>query len=460
MNNTLRTVAALMMLAHGSATAQWSNADTLNLLKQEALLQRAVRPPPAGPMLIWTGVGFDPLPPSDIKAIRSLGFNQHLPLTKHYGETAQALYDANAPIQIMEGLKQFPIQAPNGSTRPFPQSPEESLNLRQWRQVSRLIDESLGLYEDKAISVDALWLDYEGFPFSAPYPKATSSTVSPANVSPEQWPAFHRQLALNVASTYICAPARERFPAISTLNWLSILSFPENPVKNVIGEPTATSGPTLFTHSNPYAYGNTLAFEKSGLGTNSNQQAVDQFYLNLLLRHVSIDAQNRISAAPYLGAIPWVARIVRDGSTPELPTMSRSTYREALRHLWLRDIDGMLVFNSPHLSREEHQAEILDVAQVWREFEPHYSLIRKGKTCNLAMSNAQCHYLWSGKATSSAALVHFTVIGPDAPPSAQVTLWNKTYNFPLPQNGGKTFYIWRGFGSVELDIITELSTTP
>ena len=67
-----------------------------------------------------------------------------------------------------------------------------------------------------------------------------------------------------------------------------------------------------------------------------------------LLRGVSVDAVNRAAYGPQVMSFPWVARFctLEGEAGNEMADMSREAYREALRHMWLRDIDGMQLFNA------------------------------------------------------------------------------------------------------------------
>ncbi|WP_309381089.1 hypothetical protein [Cerasicoccus frondis] len=432
-------------------------SEILKIVRTLSAENQPITPPPAGPMLLWTGVGFAPLAPDDIQALRTLGLNQHLPLLQDFDETARTLDQAGAPLQLMEGLKRFPLPTSEGSYDFFPEKPQDSFNLASWRKVGELIRERLSHYQELNLTISSLWLDYEGYPFSSPFlNEQTPPSAQQVNV--DDWPAYRRQFALNIASTYIAAPAREVYPHITTLNWLVNLSFPQAPIINALGQPTPSSGPSFFSHSNPYAYGNTLAYEKSELPFDLPQKAVDLFYLKLLIQHTSIDASNRQAAAPYIGSIPWVARIVRDSKNSEIPTMSRSAYREALRHLWLRDIDSMLIFNAPYLTPDEHQAEIQDACDVWRILEPFGSLLKDGYACELGFPEDTCNQvIWSGMADSQSALIHLTTWDNQTPSIAEITVWNKIYQIKMPKSGGKTVRIWRQYGSLNFDAITVLN---
>src|SRR5690606_23946323 len=97
---------------------------------------------------------------------------------------------------------------------------------------------------------------------------------------------------------------------------------------------------------NPIAYGSDVAFAYTRpRGRPLDREAVDAIYTHILLRQVSADAHARRLDAPHMESVVWVARWVRDILDRAYPVMSREAYREALRHIWLRGADAMMIFN-------------------------------------------------------------------------------------------------------------------
>lgn len=432
-------LAAIQVSANG-----WTAEETIALFQQLGKDQPTIPCPPAGPILLWSGLGFEAQSPENIRLLLDQGFNQHLPLTGDYRTAARALAQSGAPIQIMEGLKRFPVANQEGKTRPA--SAEDSFRLATWQKIGDWVRRQMRMYQDCGLTVDALWLDYEGFPFLAERAAVRSSAAGlnlPTHLNETAWADWRRQFALNALSSYVAAPARENFPNISVLNWTANFSFPHTPLIDATGGDTAVSGPLWFTHSNPYAYGNTLSYEIAGMPMNLEQSEVDAFYLELLLRHASTDARNRRSANEVTGAVVWVARIVRDAQQDGIPEMSRPAYREALRHLWLRGIDGMMVFNSPMLNPGEHQAEITDVAQVWREMSAHRPLLQRGMPANYELS-AQDGCIWSAIATPQLALIRITPVPMNQAFEARnMVIWEDlTIRIPAGREP-QTYLVWR-----------------
>lgn len=436
---------AAFMLTLTCRGENWTPKDVIALFESMDAQQEVVPPPPAGPIIMWTGLGVEPQTIEDIKLLNRHGFNQHLPLLGDHWKAADALLASGAPIQIMQGLKAFPLDDGSGKATPTPASQADGFNLKSWQRIASFIREQLTQYQQRSIHVDALWLDYEGPPFLATRQEVTSQAEEynlPVQLNNEAWDQWRRQFTLNVLSSYIAGPAREIFPKASVLNWTANISYPESRLTNALGQATPVSGPFLFTHSNPYAYGNTLSYEIAGLPVDLPPHEVDEFYRHLILRHVSIDAYNRAASAPNLGSIPWVARIVKESQRADIPEMSREAYREALRHLWLRGIQGMMVFNAPNLSHQEHIAEISDVAAVWREMSQHLSLLNQGEAANFEVSGHDTYY-WSAIRYQSRAVVRITPLKDNAPASITIPVWDdQTVAIKLPQHP-QTYIVWR-----------------
>jgi hypothetical protein len=152
---------------------------------------------------------------------------------------------------------------------------------------------------------------------------------------------------------------------------------------------------------------------------------VDRTYLHVLLRQPSVDARNRARKAPYLHAVPWVARWVRDLEDRLTPVMSRAAYREALRHLWLRGTAAMQVFNP---LRDTHPAqslaEVQDAVAVYDELLASRVFLERGEVMNDAVPGPVDHgLLWSGLRTAEAALVRVYPLAPEAPTTLELEVW-------------------------------------
>jgi hypothetical protein len=257
-------------------------------------------------------------------------------------------------------------------------------------------------------------------------------------------------------SSYVAAPIREFYPAASVTNWIAMLSSPIRPVLSWDNWRQPDLSATLFTASNPVAYGIDIGFWAVWPADRTpDQPSVDRAYLHLLLRQPSADAANRAIKAPYLHAVPWVARWVRDLADRQTPVMSRGAYREVLRHLWLRGTAAMQVFNP---LRESHPAESLaevqDAVAVYDELLGELAMLEAPQVMNFAVP-APDHtgLLWSGLRDERRALVRIYHPDGKAPATLQLAVWpDQSVSLPVPESGAQTYRVERGEADTPLRV--------
>lgn len=106
------------------------------------------------------------------------------------------------------------------------------------------------------------------------------------------------------------------------------------------------------------------------------------------------------------------------------PVMSRERYREALRHLWLRGITGMQVFNSATPGHAEIAvAEVEDAQSVYDEMLANKPFLANDEPINLEAYDPENRVLWSGLRWGDEVLVRVVSFGG----------WAKTMTFaPWP----------------------------
>ncbi|HSH41963.1 MAG TPA: hypothetical protein VK973_07555, partial [Arenicellales bacterium] len=315
------------------------------------------------PLVLWHGVGFEPLGPSRIEALMARGIVQHLRLRRADVDAARALAAAGAPIILMEGAggawpydtvndRDWRLRFPAGVDVPdrWRRLPDPT-RVEGWRRAAALTRERLLRYREHGVDVDAVWLDYEGALLHDDYPALRASTAAPrvpAGIlySERRYRDYRRRHWLHGLSRYLAAPVRSIYPDASVTNWVVMVSSADNPVRSWTDWRHPPSPPTFFTHSNPIAYGIDTYFLAAWPQERAiDRRNVDRFYTHLLLRQVSVDARNRARQRPDMGSVVWVARWVPDHPRERVPVMSRAAYREALRHIWLRGADAMQVFN-------------------------------------------------------------------------------------------------------------------
>ena len=380
------------------------------------------------PLVLFTSVGSHTLAKKDIQMLLARGIAQHLPLKISSIPAASALQKAGSPVILTAGdISAWPYTLEKDKKKWAHQYPKNMKVSPQWRNLpsparfsgwaiaGNKLRTLLKRFKKENITVDAVWLDYEGEPSQADYYATllspTSRALLPAKAMKDKasFRLYSRQLWAQLLSTYMAGPAREIFPKISITNWIMTLSSPERPVLGWTNLPHPPMGPTLFTATNPVAYGIDTAF--LALWKTSyrlDQEHVDQFYMHLLLRQVSADSENRQRMAPYMASIPWVGRWVPDHPDKRVPIMSRERYREGLRHLWLRGIDGMQVFNPTRTTEALEMAlfEVEDAAAIYNEMLAYRPFLEKGTVLNFQYPKIQeSGPLWSGLRLRNEAII-------------------------------------------------------
>jgi hypothetical protein len=154
----------------------------------------------------------------------------------------------------------------------------------------------------------------------------------------------------------------------------------------------------------------TIFFEQWKPEYRLDREHVDQMYTHLLLREVSNEAANRKIFAPHLQSIPWVTRWCSDGAQDkdaERPIMSRERYREVLRHLWMRGITAMQVFNPVQTGYEEMALyEVQDAVAIYDEMLQFREMLEDGEVLNLTVPKIQeSGVVWSGLRLRERAVV-------------------------------------------------------
>lgn len=384
------------------------------------------------PLVLWHGVGFEPLGSSRIEVLLERGIVQHLRLREADVDAARALSEAGAPVVLMEGAggawpydtvgDEVPwrLQFASGNDVPdqWRELPDPT-RLEGWRRAAALIRSRLERYHAAGISVDAVWLDYEGALLYDDYDALRASRSAdrlPASLinSEKRYRDYRRLHWLHNLSRYLAAPVRRVYPEVSVTNWVVMMSSSAHPVRSWTDWRHPPTPPLFFTHTNPIAYGvDTYFFSAWPDSHPVNRGNVDRFYTHLLLRQVSVDARNRTKHRPDMGAVAWVARRVPDRSGERAPVMSRAAYREALRHIWLRGVDAMQVFNPRREGYERYAVrEVEDVQGVYNEMLAYRRFLDEGKVMNFAVpDNRAPSVMWSGLRLGTRAVVRVTNLG-------------------------------------------------
>lgn len=377
------------------------------------------------PMILWEGLGYDPLPVETHRALLARGIVQNIRLDEKMIPAALALQQAGAPVIMMQGSGgPWPAQLagkPELWAHELPPG-EKPRRLHAcpavftgWAIEADRIRQTLGKFKEAGVTVDAVWMDWEGEPMdSAGYDQAVQCercrrTLPPSVLRDERaWRRYCFQLSFDLLGAYLAGPVREIYPSCSLTNWALVVSTPERPVRPwypVGARPPMV--PSLFNATNPIVYGNTVFISKLGLELFKDQEQVDQAYFHLLVRQVSDDAANRAAWRPELKCFPWVSRWCPDDMDPAIPIMSRERYREALRHVWLRGADGMQVFQ-PRRPGYMHivVTEVEDAVSVYDEMLAFRAILEGGTVLNTAVpALADPGVVWSGVRSGDRAVV-------------------------------------------------------
>ena len=415
------------------------------------------------PLMIWDARSAETFSEKMAKALLERGIVAPVRLDPAAIPVAQQIQKAGAPVILLDSKSgswpydlvgdaakwalSYPKDAPVDETWRRVPAPGR---LEGWAIAAQRLREVLRQFREAGVRVDAVWFDYESAPVTVPYEAAKASREAGKEIpaaaltSPEAFDRYRRQLWIQLLSSYIAAPVREVYPAASVTSWMAVLSSRDIPVIGWNNKPLPPTGLSLLTASNPVAYGVDTAFlalwEKD---VPSERGEIDRAYLHLLLRQVSADAANRRQLAPALDSVVWVARDLRSQPDRNAPTMSRPAYRETLRHLWLRGVDGMQIYNGRRTGQSAIAlAEVEDAATVFDELLKHRDFLDQGEVMNLETpSPREEGALWSGLRLGDHALVRAVALsGSDT--TLQIPGW-QGFSLPVTATPGGVTYIVR-----------------
>ncbi|CAN5451834.1 hypothetical protein BH09VER1_BH09VER1_36080 [soil metagenome] len=378
------------------------------------------------PMILWEAGPFEVQSPEVYQALLARGFTQHIRLDEKMIPLAKVLQEAGSPVIMMQGEGgRWP-----SSLAGEPQNWQHDLDpgftptghalacpviATGWQINADKIRATLQKFKDAGITVNAVWMDWEVDPVDGEdrYEQAVHCQRCRAVLPPgaladkKAFGDYCWRRYMDLVGTYLAAPVAEIFPACSTTNWHATVSSPERPVRNWLDRSYCPIVPPLLTASNPVAYGNTISFSLWKPEFKFDREHVDQFYTYLLLGEVSNDAANRAVWSPGRKSVPWVCRWCPDDPDPKIPIMTRGRYREVLRHLWMRGISGMQIFN---LKRDGFEAmaiaEVQDASAIYDEMLAYRDFVEHGIPIGLDVPEIQDEgAIWSGLRWKNRAIV-------------------------------------------------------
>lgn len=336
------------------------------------------------PMIMWHGVGFQPLQESELRILRERGLCQHLQVSVSMIESARVLQDAGMPVVLMEGrTDHWPYSLapdPNDWAHQFdatyipPWFGKDDTNqwhgacpnqIEGWKALADQTRETMQAFRDAGVKVDAVLVDYEGDPYPWGHlfeqlehcKRCRSELPAEIVMNKTAWRADAWQRYVSLYDQYFAAPIREVFPECRVTNWHVVFSSRETPVRYFAGNVDLPElRPRHFSATNPICYGSDLIWNQLwDRSAKPTATAVDDFYANELIHQVIADRKNRESAgASSVEAIPWVARVCKiDDGGEQIPIMSRDRYRESLGKIWSEGVATMQIFNPMHEGYEE-----------------------------------------------------------------------------------------------------------
>lgn len=433
------------------------------------------------PLLIWDARSAEGFAERHARALLERGIVAPVRLDAAAIPVAQQMQKAGAPVILLDARSgSWPYDLVGDPTKwalSFPkdaQVPEAwrhvpvPARLEGWQQLAQHLREVLGKFRAAGVRVDAVWFDYEQAPATVPYEAAKASREAGKEIpaaalaSPEAFDRYRRQLWTELLSSYVAAPVREIYPAASVTNWMAVLSSPAIPVIGWTNKPLPPTGLTLLSASNPVAYGVDAAYlalwDKD---PPTERREIDRAYMHLLLRQLSADGANRQQLAPELDTFVWVARDHRTQPERGAPSMSRAAYREALRHLWLRGIEGMLVYNGPRPGQPALAlAEVQDAATVYDELLKHRDFLEQGEVMSLETPPPRHDGgLWSGLRLGDHALVRAVSLGV-ADATVEITGWQR-FSLPVTATpGGVTYVVRLNREAGRMEVVSSEPPTP
>jgi len=416
-----------------------------------------------------------PLPVATYTALAQRGLAQAIPLTAKAIPLALAMQQAGMAVVVMEGnggdapgalepdaLHKLPRSFDvEGAVHPCP------LLLAGWHTQAMALRATLKAFKDAGVTIDAAWLDWENEPLwgSEEWEQARHCPRCQELFSPgvlDEYPTYRDfivRFRQQLFSTYLAAPIREAFPKCVVTNWAVVHSSPERLTLHYWGRfrfPPMTIG--LFTATNPVAYGNDIEYSllwdkvwANRKETPLDQPHMDQLYTYVMLSQISEDTANAQRWAPETLSIPWVCRYCPDMDDAAVPMMSRTRYRELLRHLWLRGADSLQIFNAFRPNHPELRLqEVEDAVTSYDEALRYRTLLEHGTVMNTHVPGVmEAGAVWSGLRGNEEAVVRAFAPGL-TPVTFALSVWDDApLQSLLASPEGATYHFIRRHGVIE-----------
>ena len=342
------------------------------------------------PMIMWHGVGYEPLGQNELNVLRDRGFTQHLHLDEAMIPAAKVLQDSGMAVILMAGrTDHWPYSLADDWAHEFDVSYQPKWFANEdafewhgacphktdgWKILEKQTRAKLMKFRDAGIDISGVWMDYEGDPYpwthlheQLKHCRACRKNLPQAILNNRAvWRDDAWKRYVRLYDEHFAKIVREVYPDCLVTNWHVVCSSQQHPVRyftrNIL---LPKLSPQYFNATNPIAYGCDLAWHELGKTAvvEPSAESVDVFYTAEMLQQVHADQANRTARLSGQSAdakkqpmpcIPWVARFCKiDESSEKTPIMSRAAYRAALSQIWKCNAASMQIFNPMHDGFEE-----------------------------------------------------------------------------------------------------------
>jgi hypothetical protein len=280
-------------------------------------------------------------------------------------------------------------------------------------------------FKQAGVNVTGVWTDWEGLPNFWNFAYEAQKVPEAAKYYPpgtfENWNTFASYigtLRAKVLSEAIVDPVHKVFPKALVGNYSDMNSSLAAPA---IGSPGDILPPIelgRLSAAMPSIYADTSELARYyNLDWPVTPADVDQvFFTSLGVATSSVLANKR----PGLLEIPYVSQWTPNRRDARyMLGMSHPVYREWLRHLWLRGMDGMYLYNlgfneSYGVSAEFSFQSIENARSVMDEMLGYREFLEKGKPMNFDLPALRTTgIVWSGLALPDQVLVRTFTFGPE-----------------------------------------------
>lgn len=457
-----------------------------------------------------------PLPVEVYSELRKRGLALPIGLNEKFIPMALAMQKAGCPVIITEGLGG---NGPGGDAPDTLHTFDVGFQVKQgqrvypctmietgWRNRADKIRATLVKFKEAGVMVNAVWMDWEVEPFPVDFSqwRQASHCARCRKMFPKDalWTPFRHANFVwlyrnGLFSEYLAKPVLSVFPDCSVANYDVVFSSKEHPSWTVYGCVYPPMDIGCFTASMPDVYGSDAMFKIFWYGGifdpfhlssplrflrhrwyyTSDQEKTDRVYTHVMLAQISADAANRQTISPGKHCVPYIGRYVEDADpgpwiadctmglagnvtkkpgVPSRPILSRVRYREILRHVWLRGVMTMVVFNpfTPQhpdfcIEEAEDAVAVYDEMLAWKEF------LDKGSVMNTTIPSCQeKEAIWSGLRLDTEAVVRAFTQGAE-PVRFRIVPWLGLPEVDLTATPeGKTYWVKRkGINEIVVETI-------